>query len=85
MQERAVTVVEMKNTLGEELVAPLFRNHLTKIMDEFEVKRYVGTKILEFQEDGVLVENEEKGIFKIPAQQIVLALGYKPVNTLEKT
>ena len=35
-------------------------------------------------EDGVLVENEEKGQYKIPAQQIVLALGYKPVNNLEE-
>lgn len=82
LQERNVTVVEMKNILGEDLIAPLFRNHLTKIMNEFEVKHYTGTKILEFQEDGVLVENEEKGTFKIPAQQIVLALGYKPETSL---
>lgn len=84
IEERAVTIVEMKHEFGEELIAPLLRNKLFKILDEYNAVRIADTKILEFQEDGVLVEHKEKGQYLIPAQQIVLALGYKPVNTLEQ-
>ena len=84
-EERDVTVVEMKHEFGEELIAPLLRNKIFEIMDEYRAVRIADTKILEFMEDGALVENAEKGQYKIPAQQIVLALGYKPVNNLEES
>lgn len=82
MQERKVTVVEMKETMGEGLVVPILGYHLDKILDEYDVARYAKTKIIEFNDDGVVVENDSKGQFLIPADQIVLALGYRPDNQL---
>ena len=77
-------MLRISERFGAELIAPLLRVKIFKILDEYYAKRLNGTRILEFMEDGVLVENEEKGQYKIPAQQIVLALGYKPVNNLEE-
>lgn len=85
IEERDVTVVEMTHEFGKELIAPLLRYQLFDILDKYDAKRLNNTKILEFLEDGVLVENVEKGQYKIPAQQIVLALGYRPVNELVDT
>ncbi|RXI40126.1 NADH:flavin oxidoreductase [Clostridium tetani] len=81
MQERDATIVEMLPTLGEGLEPKLKKVSLNRILDEFYVKKYTSTKVIEITNDGVVVENVQ-GQFTIPAQTVVLALGYKPNNVL---
>ena len=69
-----VTIVEMLPKLFQSL-------EFRKMMDEYEIDRYTSTKVKEIREKEVLVERDGKE-FTIPAEQVVLAFGYKPVNKL---
>ncbi|MBF7097888.1 oxidoreductase [Alkalibacter mobilis] len=80
MQQREVSLVEMTPILCKELNG-VNKYGLMKILDEYEVKRYTETKVIEILDNGVMVENGQ-GKFTIPAETIVLALGYKPDNSL---
>lgn len=80
LQEKEVAVVEMFPTLMKELDS-VNRFNLTKILNEYEVKQYTETKVVEILDDGVEVENSQ-GRFILQADTVVLALGYKPNNTL---
>jgi 2,4-dienoyl-CoA reductase-like NADH-dependent reductase (Old Yellow Enzyme family)/thioredoxin reductase len=82
MQERQVTIVEMLPRILMELDTVNGFN-LMKILNEYEVKQYTGTKVIEIMDDGVVVENST-GQFTIPADTVVLALGYKPDDKLVK-
>jgi NADPH-dependent 2,4-dienoyl-CoA reductase/sulfur reductase-like enzyme len=82
MQERQVTIVEMLPTILIELDS-CNRFCLMNILDEYEVKQYTKTKVIEILDDGVVVENST-GQFTIPADTVVLALGYKPDDKLAK-
>lgn len=80
LQEKQVTVVEMFPTLMKELDS-VSRFNLKKIINEYEVKQYTETKVVEILDDGVEVENSQ-GRTVLQADTVVLALGYKPNNTL---
>lgn len=81
MQQRKVSVVEMRSSLCMDLDG-VNKYNLMKILNEYEVKQYVDTKVVEILDDGVIVENPTQGRFTIPAETVVLALGYKPYNKL---
>ncbi|WP_202895082.1 oxidoreductase [Paenibacillus sp. 23TSA30-6] len=80
LQEKQVAVVEMFPMLMKELDS-VNRFNLAKILNEYEVKQYTETKVVEILDDGVEVENSQ-GRFILQADTVVLALGYKPNNTL---
>ena len=69
-----VTIVEMLPKLFQSL-------DFRKMMDEYQIDRYTSTKVKEIREKEVLVEKDGKE-FTIPAEQVVLAFGYKPNNKL---
>ena len=82
MQERAVTVVEMgPQTLKE--MDPIQTTQLTQIMNKYGVNQLTNTKVMEIKEDCVVCEGSE-GKIVLPAQTVVLAFGYRPVNNLEE-
>lgn len=80
VQERDVSVVEMKNSLFEELdgIATI---QLLNLMDKYGVKQYTETRVVEIEDDGVIVSNGAETV-KLPADMVVLGLGYVPNNKL---
>jgi NADPH-dependent 2,4-dienoyl-CoA reductase/sulfur reductase-like enzyme len=76
MQQKAVVIVEMLPELCKDLDG-VNKFCLMKILDEYQVKSYTDTKVIEILDDGVVVENKN-GQHTIPADTVVLALGYKP-------
>ena len=80
MQLKNVSIVEMRPDILCELDG-VNKFNLKKILDEYEVKQLTETKVVEILDDGVVVEGVQ-GKFTIPADTVVLALGYKPSNTL---
>lgn len=82
IQERKVTIVEMKDDILNELNGTA-KIAVRKILDKYEVTRYVSTKVDEITDDGVIVSNAG-GTFKIPADMVILGLGYVPENRLAK-
>lgn len=52
-----------------------------KILDECGVKKYTETKVVKILDDGVVVENSQ-GKSTIPADSVVIGLGYKPDDKL---
>lgn len=80
MQLRDVTVVEMMPDILRELDG-VNKFNLMKIYDEYKIKINTSTKVVEILDDGVIVENSQ-GVFTIPADTVVLGLGYKPNNKL---
>ncbi|MBM4761095.1 FAD-dependent oxidoreductase [Bacillus sp. B15-48] len=80
LQEREVAIVEMLPSLLSELDG-VNRVHLKKILNEYEVQQYTNSKLVEILDDAVVVENSS-GTVTIPAETVVLALGYKPNNKL---
>lgn len=80
MEQKNVTIVEMKSVILEELDG-VNAVHLEAILNEYKVKVFTDTKVVEILDDGVKIENGS-GISVIPAQSVVLAFGYKPNHTL---
>lgn len=78
--QKKATIIEMKPILMEELDG-VSKENLSKIMDRFHVESYVSTKMLEIRENSVLVETPE-GEKELPCDTVVLAMGYKPNDTL---
>ena len=78
--QKGATIVEMKPVLMEELDG-VSKENLSKVMDRFHVRSYTSTKVLEIKEDSVLVETPE-GQKELPCDSVVLAMGYKPNDTL---
>ncbi len=71
-----VSIVEMLPNLFQSM-------DFRKMMDEYQIDRYTSTKVKEIKEKEVIVEKDGKE-FSIPAEQVVLAFGYKPNNSLAK-
>ena len=76
-----ITIIEMLDRIGKD-IGKSTRWVALSLLRKGEVKMLTRTKALEIQEDGILVENEADGQFKIPADTIVIAVGYKPNNSL---
>lgn len=82
MQQREVSIVEMMPSICADLDG-VNKYYLKKVLREFEVRQHTDTKVVEILDDGVVVENAQCR-FTIPADTVVLALGYKPNNKLEE-
>lgn len=80
IQQKDVSVVEMCDSLFKELDG-VNKYNIMKILDEYGVKKYTETKVIEILDDGVIVENKQ-GKFTIPADTVVIGLGYRPNNKL---
>ncbi len=80
MQERVVTVVEMQPDILNELVE-MSKLQLKNILAKYKVDIRTNTKVVEILDDGVVVDNG-KELVTIPADTVVLGLGYKPNNKL---
>lgn len=80
MQQKDVSVVEMCSSLFKELDG-VNKYNIMKVLEEYGVKQYTETKVVEILDDGVVVENNQ-GKFTIPADTVVIGLGYKPDNKL---
>ena len=78
---KEITIIEMLDKIGKD-IGKSTRWVALSVLRKAEVKMLTRTKALEIQEDGILVENEKEGQFKIPADTIVIAVGYKPNNAL---
>lgn len=78
--QKKATIIEMKPVLMEELDG-VSKENLSKVMNRFYVESYVSTKMLEIKENSVLVETPE-GQKELPCDTVVLAMGYKPNDTL---
>lgn len=80
MQQKEVTIVEMRDRVLQELDG-VSKRYLMAILDEYDVKQYLNTKLCEIRENQVDLENAE-GHFSVDADTVVIALGYRPVNNL---
>jgi NADPH-dependent 2,4-dienoyl-CoA reductase/sulfur reductase-like enzyme len=80
MQQKDVSVVEMCPSLFRELDG-VNKYNIMKILDEYGVKKYTETKVVEILDEGVVVENS-RGKFTISADTVVIGLGYRPNNKL---
>lgn len=69
-----VSVVEMLPKLFQSM-------DFRKMMEQYQIDQYPSTKVKEIKEKEVVVEKDGKE-FSIPAEQVVLAFGYKPNNKL---
>lgn len=80
MQQKEVAVVEIRDRLLQELDG-VSKLHLMALLNEYGVKQFVNTKLCEIEEGQVVLENAD-GQFSLAADTVVVALGYRPVNTL---
>ena len=83
----SLTVVEMRDDVGADMnpmdKAQLFANRsIFPAHMEHGLKLLVNTRILEFHEDGVTVEDGQGRTKKLEGDSVVLALGYVPENRL---
>lgn len=78
-----ITIVEMLPSFGMGL-EPAIMKTLFERLKKYEVKMLANTKVVEFKDDHVVTEvNGEKKT--LPSYDtVVLAVGYKSVNTLEE-
>ncbi len=80
IQERKVSLVEMRGSILNELngTAAIAVNNM---LNKYGVTKYLSTKVVAIEDDGVVVSNSTE-TFKIPADMVVLGLGYVPENKL---
>ena len=80
MQQRDVTIIEMMPKICSDLDG-VNKFNLMKILREYEVNQMTQTKVVEILDDGVIIENSQ-GQQTLPADTVVIALGYRPNNQL---
>ncbi|URN85648.1 FAD-dependent oxidoreductase [Acetobacterium wieringae] len=80
MQQRDVTIIEMLPKICSDLDG-VNKFNLMKILCEYEVNQMTQTKVVEILDDGVIIENSQ-GQQTLPADTVVIALGYRPNNHL---
>ncbi|MDZ5723657.1 FAD-dependent oxidoreductase [Acetobacterium sp. K1/6] len=80
MQQRDVTIIEMLPKICSDLDG-VNKFNLMKILREYEVNQMTQTKVVEILDDGVIIENSQ-GQQTLPADTVVIALGYRPNNQL---
>ncbi len=78
---KEITMIEMLDTIGKD-IGKSTRWVALKELVKAGVRMLTRTKALEINDDGVIVENPEEGKYKIEADTIILAVGYKPNNGL---
>ena len=80
-QMRTPTVVEMLDSAGEDLVG---KETFIKSLHDGGVKIMTGTKVERFTKDGAVCSTPEGEITLSGFDMVVLAVGSKPYNPLEK-
>ncbi len=78
---KEITIVEMLDSIGRD-IGKSTRWVALKELSRAGVKMLVKTRAVAIEEDGVVVESEAEGRYKIPADTVVLAVGYRPENSL---
>lgn len=77
-----VTIVEMQNgILTDKSVGYLTRNSITKCTGETNLRIMSKTKLIEITDEGAVVEGPS-GKQTIPADVVVLAVGFRPRSEL---
>ena len=76
-----VTVVEMRPEIAMDMNG-ILRAGAMQIAHDRNIELLPKTKILEFNDTGVVVEFEDESVKTIKADNIVMAMGYKPNNAL---
>ncbi len=81
MEGKDVTIIEM---LDEVAVKAMIINRiaLLKKLAEFKVKLLTGKKILEFTNDGVMIESKDGSKQEIKADTVIVSFGTQPLNNL---
>jgi 2,4-dienoyl-CoA reductase-like NADH-dependent reductase (Old Yellow Enzyme family)/thioredoxin reductase len=80
-QMKSVTVVEMLDTPGEDL---LMKDDFIKTLLDGGVKIMTGTKVERFTKDGAVCSTLKGELTVSGFDAVVLAVGSRPCNTLEK-
>ncbi|MDR2247445.1 MAG: FAD-dependent oxidoreductase, partial [Treponema sp.] len=81
MQQKNVAIVEMLPEILKEQNFGSIKLQLKSVLDEFEVKVHVNSKVVEITDTEVLVESPD-GKSALKADTVVLAFGYVPDNKL---
>lgn len=78
-----VTIVEMRPSLAQDMtgVHLATRSILLNLLNENGVKSYVNSKVTKITKEAVVIEKSGQMI-SLPADQVVLAMGYRPLCTL---
>jgi len=81
MEGKDVTIIEMLNDVALN-AAIINRLALIKKLDEYNVKRVTNTKVLEFQDNGVLIETNTRSKQLVEADTAIVSFGIKSRKTL---
>jgi len=76
-QGKSVTIIEMLDSIAYNL-NQISRMAVTNLLNELKVKCMTHVKLEEIADDGAIVMDKNWIKHKLPADSIVLALGYKP-------
>jgi 2,4-dienoyl-CoA reductase (NADPH2) len=80
---RDVTLVEMISKVGKD-IGKSTRWTMTQDLSRFGVKITTNTKVLEINDEGVVVEKKGGGVQTLPADTVILAVGSKSYNPLKE-
>lgn len=80
--EKGATIVEMLPVLSKELDAAS-KELLMSMLNRFHVSSFVNTKVKEITKEAVIVETPD-GEKSLPCDCVILAMGYKPNDSLAK-
>ena len=81
MEGKAVTIVEMLDKVAPNAII-INRSALLKKLAEFNVKLMTDTKILEFTDSGVTVENKDGAKQELEADTVIASFGTRPLREL---
>lgn len=82
-EDKDVTIIEMLDEIAEDEMM-INKTALLKKLNEAGVKIKTNNKVINFEENGVKIENEDGLVETIKADTIVTAFGMKPDNELGK-
>lgn len=81
MEGKDVSIVEMLDKVAANAMV-INRVALLKKLAEFKVKLLTGTKILDFKNDGVLVESKDGSKQELKTDNVIVSFGTRPLNDL---
>ncbi|MDR1539656.1 MAG: FAD-dependent oxidoreductase [Clostridiales bacterium] len=81
MEGKDVSIVEMLEEVAVNAMI-INRSALLKKLAEYKVQLYKGKKILEFTNDGVIVESKDGGKQEIQADTVIVSFGAQPLKYL---
>lgn len=79
---KKVTIVEMASQLMAVGAPPdMNKQMIEELLEHYHVNCILSSKLMEVNDTSILIE-DSNGTREIPAQQVILALGYSPNDTL---